>query len=122
VAEGESPAEVGVDHQILKVDYIPGRLSGQSLLFSDQDHSKSLPDAPHDDKSFLARLFETLNRSRFRKKRQSEYSVAKSDDEGVKNVPPADLVTCWVTHVLLTADKLDSAHKVDSNQQIKDEL
>ena len=68
VTERERTAEISIYHHIIKVDELLGRLAGQSLLFSDQYHSQSLPDAPHDYHGLLGGLFETSHRSSLREK------------------------------------------------------
>ena len=63
VTERESAAEIRIDHDIVKVDELLGRLAGQSLLFSDQYHSQSLPDAPRDYHGLLGGLLEAPHRT-----------------------------------------------------------
>jgi len=60
-AEGESAAEICVDDDVLEVDERLGGLACQPLLLGDEDHSKCLPDTPHDNQALLARLFQTLD-------------------------------------------------------------
>ena len=67
-AEREGSTKVCIHNNVFKIDKCSGLLTCEALLLCNEDHTESLPNAPHYDESLLAGLFKAFNRTAFHEK------------------------------------------------------